>query len=377
MKKTKNRMRLMSAIIGIFIVALLTACAQQPAKQADITETKSPAESPEVQPSTLPDEGVDTEILITGYTEYSGANKEMFLREGDKVAVISPSATPTREQTDATIEGLKKCGYVPVEGKYACVEGRTLQNCLDDLTWALEDPEIKAIYCVRGGYAASEVMDKIALDQIKNARKLIIGYSDISIYHAAWTSSGLPSVHASMSATFMDLPAKCVEPQEKLMQGQVPSYKCAANEYCKEGSAKGILIGGNLSTFTACLGTEYDPTRLGKPYILFLEEVDEDIQHNHRSLTILKHMGVLDNAQAIIFGEWTEVPANKSDYNGKDRGGEFSSTADMISRQFAADLDIPVAYGFPAGHGEFNYPLLMGEEATLTVNQESFTLEWK
>lgn len=354
---TNKKLHFLSIILVCLIVAgFLSSCSKPTADQ----------------PAFPKNEGVDTTVQITGYTEFTGKNHDIFLQKGDKIAVISPSAIPSREQTDAVMKGLTEWGYIPVEGKYTCVNERTLQDCIDDLTWALEDPDIKGIFCVRGGYAATEVMDSITLDIIEKAKKPIIGFSDITVYHSAWINAGVPSIHACMSGTFMDLSDKCVQAQQKIMQGQIPSYKCEANEYCIKGTAKGRLIGGNLSTLLACLGTEYDPTATGEPYILLLEDVGENTSHIHRCLTILKHMGVLDSAQGIIFGEWTDSSMDTSSYDGSSRGGRFTSMSDMISRQLSLDAGIPVAFGFPAGHGDINYPLLMGAETELIVEDEDF-----
>lgn len=333
------------------------------------TETTQGDEQTEI----LISEGEDTKCGVT-YSQYSGKNKELFLKEGDKIAVISPSALPKREQVDAVIEGLKKWGYEPVEGKHVCAETRTLDDIIEDLEWALEDPQIKAIFCVRGGYGATEAADRLSLDLIKNANKLIIGYSDITVYHSAWTAVGVPSIHACMSGTFGEFPESCLEAEEKILKGEIPSYTCESSSYCQQGEATGVLIGGNLSTFTAVIGSAYDCTKNGEPYILFLEDVGEDIQHLHRYLTILKHTGVLDNAAGIVFGEWTELPEDLGDYFGSNRGGTYKSIADMISRQFLPDINVPVAFGFPAGHGDINYPLLMGEKAQLKVDADTFTL---
>ena len=105
-------------------------------------------------------EGVDTSCKVR-FTPYAGSHRDMFLSEGDRIAVISPSALPSREQVDATVNGLRSWGYIPVEGKHVCDEVRSKEDCLDDLRWALEDPSIKAVFCVRGGYGASEVMDEM------------------------------------------------------------------------------------------------------------------------------------------------------------------------------------------------------------------------
>ena len=160
------------------------------------------------------------------------------------------------------------------------------------------------------------------------------------------------------------------------MLGNLPVYRCKSTEKCVSGEATGVLIGGNLSTFTSVLNTAYDCTQIDEPYVLFLEDVGENIQHIHRYLTILHHMGVLENAEAIVFGEWTDLPIDDGDY-AFTRGGAFVSVADMINREFLDDIDVPVAFGFPAGHGKINYPLLMGEKVHVTIYDYKYTIEWK
>ena len=321
-------------------------------------------------------EGFDTVCEITGYTPYAGSFDGSFLKKGDSVAVIAPCTLPSAKQIDAAVKGLRKWGYVPIEGKHLRDPVRTLEDCLSDLEWALEDPDIKAVFCIRGGYGGTEVMDVLPENLISASGKLIIGYSDVTAFHSAWTVSGLPSIHASMSAAFTTLPEDCAEAEQKIIQGEIPIYRCRSSSFCRKGKAEGILIGGNLSTFAAVLGTAYDSTKLEEPYILFLEDIYEDMAHIHRLLTILKHQGVLDGAEGILFGEWMEMPAVCDSYNGSSRGGTFQSVADMISREFLQDMDVPVVFGFPAGHGPVNYPLLMGEKARLTVTEESYTLSW-
>lgn len=318
-------------------------------------------------------EGVDTRCEVR-YRPYRGARRGMFLAEGDKIAVIAPSALPAREQTDAVVNGLRKWGYVPVEGKHVRAATRTLDDVVEDLAWALQDPGTKAVFCVRGGYGASEVADRLPLASIKAANKLVIGYSDITVYHSAWTVAGVPSIHACMSGAFGDFPEKCREAEQKILRGEIPVYTCDHDGRCQQGNAKGILVGGNLSTFTTVIGAAYDCTKMGKPYILFFEDVGEDVRHLHRYLTILKHVGVLDQAAGIVFGEWTELPKSENDYLGTSRGGAYQSVADMISRQFLPGISAPVAFGLPVGHGDVNYPLLMGEMAELRVGPKSFTL---
>ena len=344
-------------ILTLLGIALLAGCGSE-----EQTEGK------------LVSEGVNTKCQVE-YKDYKGQHGDIFLSKGDKVAVISPSALPDRDQTDRTIRGLKDWGYEPVEGEHVCDKTRTMEDILSDLNWALEDKEIKGIFCVRGGYGSSEVADRIPAGLIRSSNKVIIGYSDITVYHSMWTVNGVPSIHACMSETFNTLENDCAVAEENILKGKIPSYKCENGKYYRTGKAKGVLIGGNLSTFSSVLNTAYDCTKTERPYIIFFEDVDEEMQQIHRYMTILKHAGVLKNASGIVFGEWTEFKAEKGDYSGSSRGGKFKSVADMIQRQFLDDIDVPVAFGFPAGHSDRNYPLLMGEEAELTVNNDGFELE--
>ncbi len=327
------------------------------------------------QAKILINEGADTKCEVS-YSPYEGKNKEMFLSKGDKIALIAPASRPSKQQVDATIKGLKEWGYVPVEGEHVYDESTNLQDIMEDFRGALKDREIKAIFCVRGGYGASEVMDEIPIKQIKKAKKLIIGYSDITVFHSAWACAGIPSIHSCMSATFDVLPEECKKAEQSLFKGVAPQYKCQSDKYCKKGEGEGILIGGNLATFCSVLGSAYDITKTDKPYVLFFEDVGEDLQHIHRYLTLLKHLGVLDKASGIVFGEWTELPEGMGDYMSTSRGGAYESIADMISRQFLDELDMPVAFGFPAGHADTNYPLLMGEKVRLNVDEDVYTLSF-
>ena len=321
-------------------------------------------------------EGVDTVCEVTAY--HSHAYKHSyFLREGDRIAVISPSAYPGEEQRDAVMKGLEGLGYVPTEGRYTVGTMRTIENVTEDLKWALEAPEIKAIYCVRGGTGSSEDLDYMGLAPIYSGKKLIIGFSDIVTFLSAWTICGYPSIHAAMASAFTDLSEESAAVQKQMMKGEIPSYRCEGSSYDRKGTAEGILIGGNLSVLLTVVSTDYDPTKLKEPYILFLEETEEDMEHLYRYLTVLKHLGILKKAAGLLFGEWTDRPAKCLTYSGNSRGGEFKSVADMISRQFLSDLNVPAAFGFPAGHSSIHYPLLFGSKAKLCVSEDSYTLEWE
>lgn len=321
-------------------------------------------------------EGEDTPCRVSGYSPYQGPLSDYFPRKGERIAVIAPSTLPSWGSVNAVMKGLESWGYVPVAGQYVSKTNRSLQNCIDDMIWALTDPSIQGIFCVTGGYGASEIMDGISLDLIRRGEKPIIGYSDISVFHAAWSVAGLPSIHGAMDRNFTNIAPDCVSVIQKMMEGQRPLYHCAGFGENLPGSAEGILIGGNLSTLVTVLNTAYDCTALQEPYILFFEDVTADMEQIHRYLTVLQHSGAMDKAAGIIFGEWIDVPLKSEIIDGSSRGGPFRSVADMLRRSFFPESNIPIAFGFPAGHGDVNYPLLMGSKVRMQVSNEGLTLEW-
>ena len=369
-----HRKKRIAVAMALLLLTMFSGCVKAPKATEEATEEVTEAQA--ATETELFSEGVDTPIEVLEYESFTGKDKECFLKEGDKVAVISPASLPSRSQADAVIQGLSEWGYVPVEGKYVCTVDRTLDNCREDLEWALSDPEIKGIFSVRGGYASCEVLDGMDRKLIAEARKPIIGYSDITACLSAWNHAEVPSIHASMSAAFTDLPEECREAEQKMLQGEVPEYKCAGSSYDNLGTAEGVLIGGNLTILMTVANTEYDCTKTDQPFILFLEDVECDYHQVHYAMTVLKNNGILDRASGIILGEWIDTDPNPGDYTGDSRGGRFLSVYDMLYRQFLKDLDIPIAYGFPGGHGEKNYPLLMGEKVRLSVAEDCFTLEW-
>lgn len=357
------------------LAALVTALNNLAEKGISVTIVDRQEEPKPSEDETF-DEGDRTPCQILSYTPYQGPWSGYFPQPGDHVAVIAPSSMPSWGAVNAVVLGLKAWGYVPVEGQHVYTP-RSLADCRADLIWALTDPSIKAIFCVTGGYGSTEVMDSIPPETIRNAGKLIIGYSDISVLHGAWTRAGLPSVHASMSRAFTDPWGDWMSAQQQMLKGQLPAYQWEGSAWDIPGSARGVLIGGNLSTLTAMLETSYDPTALEEPFILFLEDVDMDLEQIHRFLTILKHHGVLDRAAGIIFGEWKMIAGESEISDGSSRGGAYASVAEMIRRSFFPEgADIPIAFGFPAGHGAQNYPLLLGVTVSLQISGQGGSLVW-
>jgi len=296
--------------------------------------------------------------------------KPEYLKAGDKVALISPSYYTPMENVEKTADLLRSWELVPVigpnvgkktDGKYA----GTVAERIDDIRWALADPSIKAIICNRGGYGTIQLIDQLTLSELKASPKWLVGFSDISTLHGLLTRAGVMSIHGTMSSFLAKGGTDATSTlMRDMLMGQVPRYELPAHHQNIPGKASGVLVGGNLCTFTPNLGTQADATK-GKDIILFVEEVEESMHNIDRQMRILQMNGVLDRCKGIILGEFT------------DCGTEFTyeSVETMLNKMLKA-YDIPVLCGFPGGHGDVNLPLVMGANVTIDVRSDGATLQF-
>jgi len=296
--------------------------------------------------------------------------KPDYLKQGDKVALISPSFFTPMENVEKTAALLRTWGLEPVigpnvgkiyDGKYA----GTLTERLSDIRWALEDPSIKAILCNRGGYGTIQLIDHLKLEELSAHPKWLVGFSDITTLHGLLTRAGVMSIQGTMSSFLakggQDLTSTLMR---DLLLGNVPSYEVPAHPQNIEGWAHGVLVGGNLCTFAPNLGTQADATA-GKDLILFIEEVEESMHNIDRQFTILMMNGVLDRCKGVILGEFT------------DCGKEFSDeSVEAMLHKYLEAYHIPVLCGFPAGHGDVNLPLVMGAPVTMEVRSDGASLRF-
>ena len=293
-----------------------------------------------------------------------------YLKAGDKVALISPSYFTPMENVEKTADVLRSWGLEPVIGPNVgkVVDGRyagTVAERVSDIRWALNDPTVKAIICNRGGYGTIQLIDQMALAEWKASPKWLVGFSDISTLHGLQTRAGVMSIHGTMSSF---LAKGGTDETSTLMRdlllGKVPCYELPAHSQNIVGKASGILVGGNLCTFTPNLGSQADAT-MGKDLILFVEEVEESMHNIDRQMRILQMKGVLDRCKGIILGEFT------------DCGSEFTyENVEAMLHDMLKEYHIPVLCGFPGGHGDVNLPLVMGAPVTIDVRSDGATLQF-
>ena len=300
------------------------------------------------------------------------------LKPGDKIAIISPASTPGNDNPEKAAATLRAWGFEPVIGPHALTKchsyAGTIEERSADLRWALNDPEIKAIVCTRGGYGSAMLLDPMTREDFNRHPKWIVGYSDITALHSAMVCSGVMSLHANMGGALGERGANDnvnLMLRDALM-GKLPSYTVPANPLNKLGKAHGIILGGNMSVFTNIGGSrEWDfldrDNIRGKDIILFFEDVSESMPRVNSMLQQLRLKGVLKHVKGIIVGRFT-------DYEPKDGWTDMN---EMLSETLNK-YNIPVCYDFPASHDEnWNYPIIEGCPVTLTVDPEGVTLKFE
>ncbi len=298
------------------------------------------------------------------------------LIKGDTVAILSPASAVMPEFVEGASRRLKSLGLEVREypsargvcGSYSA----PLEQRLADLTEAMADPTVRAIFCARGGYGCIHLLPHLLPELLRFDPKWLIGFSDISALHAFWAKAGVMSVHASMArhltTAFGDDPA-LRSLLDILFRHRVGAIKTPPVKVYRPGSGTGRLIGGNLAVLNSLAGTPYDllSTPDTTPSILFVEDVSEAIYAVERMLLRLSMSGTLRKVKGLIFGEFTEYKADKN----------FATMEQMLAHRILPLLPegVPVVTQFPVGHIDVNMPLIESRDYTLTVTPDATLLK--
>ncbi len=300
------------------------------------------------------------------------------LRPGDTIAIIPTArAIGTDELRDgiALAEGWRlRVKLGAGIGRKDYQQAGTAEERAADLQAALNDPEVRAIWCARGGYGTVHLLEHLDLSVLKKDPKWIVGFSDITVLHNALHHVGVASLHAQMPFAIGNKTAECVESiREVLFSREWPvvsgqslvgsagldtSQSSLANS--RFGSCEGVVVGGNLSVLYSLRGTPFDLDPSGK--ILFLEDLDELRYHMDRMIQNLKHGGWCKELAGLVVGGMSDM---------RDRLPEdpFGKEVEEMIAEAVAPYNYPVCYGFPAGHITDNRALVLGAKAKLSVTE--------
>jgi muramoyltetrapeptide carboxypeptidase len=297
------------------------------------------------------------------------------LGPGSRIALVAP-AGPILERDDLTrAETLcRALGYVPVLGKNAYNRFGYLAGVDDDrlldLNQALQDPGVDAVWCIRGGYGVTRLLDRLDYAAITRRPKPVIGFSDISaLLNAIQRANGLVTFHGPVARASMPefsrqhFEGMLTRPEPFGLLGRLPAPPgiLVPQEHrivtLRGGTAEGPLAGGNLSLLQCLIGTPWFPDLEGA--ILFIEDVGEHLYRVDRTLAHLRSAGALRRLAGIIVGQFTEL-----DRAGRDGALGF----DQVLAHYFEPLGIPVAHGFPIGHIPAQWTLPLGVRARLDAD---------
>ena len=293
--------------------------------------------------------------------------KRYCLKEGDRVAIAATARKVSPQEMEPAIKLLQHWGLEAVipEGLYA--EDHQMAGTDEHraalLQSLIDDNDIRAILCARGGYGTVRILDKLNLTALEQNPKWIIGYSDVTALHShVHNLLGMETLHATMPINIPPDATAVPYPATDSLRQALFAGSCQYNLQCsttllRPGKAEGVVVGGNLSVLYSIVGSQSDIDTAGK--ILFIEDLDEYLYHIDRMMMCLKRSGKLDNLSALIVGGMSDM---------HDNAIPFGKTAEEIIWDAVKEYDYPVCMGMPFGHiGMENLALTLGRQTKLNI----------
>jgi muramoyltetrapeptide carboxypeptidase len=232
-----------------------------------------------------------------------------------------------------------------------------------DFQKAIDNPEIKAIVCARGGYGCIRILDRINWAGMLRDPKWIVGFSDATVFHQRMQKFELKSIHATMPLNFAENTEIAMDSMLDALQGKQTEIQILSHQYNKRGNAVGKLIGGNFSILYSMLGTDDQPEYADT--ILFIEDLSEQLYHLDRMFYAFAKAGILNRINGLIVGGMTNM---------KDTDTSIGFSLQEIILSHFEYRKIPIVFDFPAGHIADNRALIFGTKVELRVDELAVNL---
>lgn len=291
-----------------------------------------------------------------------------YLQAGDKVAIVSPAYWVPQEAMQMAADALREWGLQPVIGLHTNnlnvnAYAGTADERAADLLWALEDDSIKAIMCSRGGYGSIHLLNRIPLECYQQHPKWIIGHGDVTILLYTIVGAGVMCLHGPMAFQVAGKQEPATSITHNILFGTLPKYTIPCNPYNRIGHAEGMLIGGNLCSYTSVVGTKFHLPP-NQDVILFIEEVEESLHCIDRLFYMLRLHENFDRVKGIILGTFSSIRYDL----------QYGSVEQMLVAHLR-DLEIPICCGFPVDSNSC-IPLIEGAPCTLDVTMDKAVLTY-
>jgi muramoyltetrapeptide carboxypeptidase len=305
-----------------------------------------------------------------------------YLGKGDTIGITSPAGYITLEDIQPALIKIKEWGFnVSVGstiGKRSFTFGGTDEERAADLQQMLDDKDIKAILCARGGYGVVRLIDRLDFKKFIKRPKWVIGFSDITVMHSHINRNyNIASLHSKMCNSFPPTPAvigssqpepiqiESIESIRQCLSGEKMVYHALSNANNKPGKVTGTLVGGNLKTLESLAGSCSDIVTKNK--ILFVEDTGEYLYSIDRMFWNLKRTGKLSQLNGLIVGGFKIKKDDEDD--------EFGKSLEEIILEKITEYKYPVCFDFPVGHQKNNFALKCGMLHQLEVTTEKSILQ--
>lgn len=298
------------------------------------------------------------------------------INAGATIGLVSPCSAISEERLESCKRALKNMGFSIKLSENICANkgGYMAGDEKERGQWInkmFADPEVDAIFCIRGGDGGNRVTPYIDLDIVRANPKAFVGYSDITSFHLLFNQQAdLITFHGPMVSSnlvdHLDAETKfslfsCLNAEDSYSYVPPQGFDL---KVLREGKADGPITGGNLTVVCASIGTPYEIDTKDK--ILFVEDLDAHIGNMDRHVYQLKNAGLLDHAKGIIIGQFTDCEYDEPDYG-----------IGQVFLDATQDLNIPVMSNIQSGHGFPMVTLPMGAMCHMDTKAKSITFETK
>ncbi len=300
-------------------------------------------------------------------------NRPDYLKKGDQVAIVSTARKISKEEVEPTIALLKTWGLKAILGKtIGAIENQFAGSDalrISDFQNMLDNPDVKAIWCARGGYGTVRIIDQLDFTNFKKYPKWIVGYSDVTVLHSHIHNLGFETIHAEMALDITKKTGLTRSSFRNALFGKSHIIKYELQDtFNIKGEVKGQLVGGNLSVLYSLFGSPSAMDTRGK--ILFIEDLDEYLYHIDRMMQNMKRNGYFEQLAGLIVGGMNDMRDNTEAFGFKI-DNPFGKTAKEIIAEAVSGYDFPVCFDFPSGHMENNIALVFGREIELKISKSA------
>ena len=288
------------------------------------------------------------------------------LHEGDTVGVVALGSAISREQLPEKIAFLEELGLKVEIGETAGLTGAYLagtdEERLNDLHRMIRNPEIKAIFCLRGGYGAARIVERIDYQLLTENPKIFWGFSDVTYLHTVFQEySNIVTFHGPMLSSAGG--SEMSDLSKKMFRQLFTPFEIQYDESLSRlhqivpGYARGEIIGGNLNRLVSTLGTKFEVDFKDK--IVLIEDIGERLESIDSMLNQLRLARKLEDAAGFVIGNFNQI-------------GQDVHETDVwkIIEEYLAPLKKPTVAGFMIGHCEPNVAIPLGVEAILDADEK-------